>query len=119
MSETDNQPTVHFAPGELDQSLPVAAQLVENDPKQETFDIEDLRLGEIATVERISGQSIKSLSSKNAPQGLTMQAIIMVVKQRTNPKFNLGDAAQVSLKEFNLILGDGKKKNKKKDAAKN
>lgn len=86
-----------------------------------SFDIEDLTLGEVSEIERISGQSIKSLSKGNAPQGITMAAIVMVVKRRTEGRsFSLIDAQKVTLKEFSLILGDdddtpkkGKKKSKK------
>ena len=69
------------------------------------FDFESLTLGEVATIEDLSGQSIGSIANEEAPKGKALAAIVMVIKRRNGePTYTFNQALKVGLKEANALL---------------
>lgn len=70
-----------------------------------TFDFDTLTLGEVATIEDLSGQSIGSIADEAAPKGKALAAIVMVIKRRSGePTFTFNQALSVPLAEANSLL---------------
>lgn len=69
------------------------------------IDISTFTLGEIATVERLSGAGIATFEKDEAPKGLSMAALAFIVKRRENPRFSWNEAQGITLAEVNEILG--------------
>jgi hypothetical protein len=70
------------------------------------FDFESLTLGEVATIEDLSGQPIGAIADEDAPKGKALAAIVMVIKRRTgHPGFKFNEALNIPLKEANALLG--------------
>ena len=71
------------------------------------FDINDLRLSEVADIERLSGQPLSAIGNNDMPKGKLLQSIVYVVKRREDPKFKFEQAGEVSMLEATtLIAGD-------------
>lgn len=70
------------------------------------FRIEHLTLGEIATVEDLSGQSLSEFGDDGVPMGKAMAALVMMAKRRNGePGFKFNDALAVSMEEAQQLLG--------------
>lgn len=73
--------------------------------KTAAFDFDSLTLGEVATIEDLSGFAISSLSDQT-PQGKFLAALVMVVKRRTGePTFTFNAALNVPMTEAHTFLG--------------
>jgi len=70
------------------------------------MDIQELTTGEVATVERISGQSIASLGIPDAPRGLLLASIAFVIMKREDPKYTLEKAKELKMSEIMDMLSD-------------
>lgn len=68
------------------------------------LDMKDLTLGEVATIEDLSGVSLSALEGQ--PQGKFLAALVMVVKRRSGePTFTFNQALNVPMSEAHAILG--------------
>lgn len=73
------------------------------------FNINELKLGEVAEIEKLSGKPIAALADNEVPRGLLLQAIVYVVQKREDPKYKFVDAGEVSMDEaMSLLVGDDK-----------
>lgn len=70
-----------------------------------SFDINKLTLGEIATVEDLSGAAIGAIGEDTAPKGLALAALAYVARKRNDPEFIWNDALGLTIAEANDILG--------------
>lgn len=71
------------------------------------MDISNLTLGEIAAIEKYSEQPISKLGEDDTPKGLTLAALALVLKRRTEPSFTWNDAQALTMDDANAILGVG------------
>jgi hypothetical protein len=71
------------------------------------FDFETLTIGEVETIEHISGSPIDALMDDKALKGKSLKAVVFVIKKRENPAFTLEDAAQLSFKNAMEVLNAG------------
>lgn len=71
------------------------------------FDFESLTIGEVETIEQISGSPIDALMDDKALKGKALKAVVFVVKKRENAMFTLEDAAKLSFKEAMGIISSG------------
>ena len=69
------------------------------------MDINKLTLGEMATVEKFSGQSIGALGDEDAPKSALFAALCYVIKKRENPEFTMDDANNLTMDEVTELLG--------------
>jgi hypothetical protein len=71
------------------------------------IDFEAMTLSEVEEIELLTGRSIETIMSDDAPRGRAMKAIIWVLKKRQDPSFTLEQAGKLSLKEAaSLFQGD-------------
>lgn len=69
------------------------------------FDLQALTLGEIATIEDLSGTGIGALN-KETPQGKFLASLYMVAKRRSGePTFTFNQALNVPMLEAQAFLG--------------
>ena len=71
------------------------------------FDFESLTIGEVETIEHISGSPIDALMDDSSLKGKSLKAVVFIIKKRENPMFTLEDAAKLSFKEAMGILNVG------------
>ncbi len=71
------------------------------------FDFETLTIGEVETIEHISGSPIDSLMDDSALKGKSLKAVVFIIKKRDNAMFTLDDAAKLSFKEAMDLLNAG------------
>lgn len=75
------------------------------------LDITRLTLGEVATIEELSGQSISAIGEENSPKGKTLAAMAFVAKRReelaagVTPTFKWNDALGLTFEEANALIG--------------
>lgn len=55
------------------------------------MNVKKLTIGEIATVEKISGVSLSQLKDKSTPKAKLMIAMAYVIEKRRNPKVKVAD----------------------------
>ncbi|AQX81480.1 hypothetical protein BWO91_17285 [Plantibacter flavus] len=72
------------------------------------MDISKLTMGEIDTVEKLSGLAIDEIGEKKVPRGLALAAMAYVAKKRTDPEFTWNDAQALTYEDVNEILDTGK-----------
>lgn len=70
-----------------------------------TLMTDELTLGEIALIEKLSGQPITALDDATAPKGAALAALVMVAKRRDDPRFTWNAAQAFTLSEAYEILG--------------
>lgn len=63
-----------------------------------------LTLGETAKVESIAGAPIDALGDPTAPKGRLLAALVMVLKQRSQPDFTLDDAMNMDAAEAGDLI---------------
>lgn len=69
------------------------------------FDFDTLTLGEVATIEDLSGYGIGALN-EGTPQGKFLAALYMVVKRRSGePTYKFNQALSVGIKDAQTFLG--------------
>ena len=69
--------------------------------------VDQLTLGELALVEKRSGQSISAMGSADKPSRGIMLWLAYVVKRREDPDFTEQQAADLTLAEMNGLLDTG------------
>jgi len=69
------------------------------------IDYSTLTMGEIATIESLSGQSIGALEDQDSPKGLALAALAYVGKLREDKSFTWNDAQALTLTEVTELLG--------------
>lgn len=70
------------------------------------FDVNQLTLGEVATIEKLSGQSITQFGAEDSPQGSLTAALAYVVKRRSGfPMFTWNEAQGLTMTEAAEIIG--------------
>lgn len=71
------------------------------------IDLNKLTMGEIALIEKLGGQAISMIGEDEAPKGLPMAALAMVLKRRAGfPDFTWNDAKNLPMEEVNELLGN-------------
>lgn len=72
------------------------------------IDLANLTLGEVSTIEDLSGRSIVELGDGSKPMGKALSAIAMIIKRRTGePTFSWNQAQALTIPEANKLLGVG------------
>lgn len=71
------------------------------------FDFESLTIGEVETIEQISGSPIDALMDDKALKGKSLKAVTFIIKKRENAMFTLEDAAKLSFKDAMALLNAG------------
>lgn len=76
------------------------------------MDISKLTLGEIATIEQLSGKPFAELADEDAPKGALLSALAFVIKKRDDKSFTIDDAKNLTMDDINdlMISGDVEKK---------
>lgn len=76
------------------------------------FDIDNLKLKEIAKIEELSGQSIGSISDTTAPKGTALAALAFVIKRKQMEAngeylgaFTWEMALDLTVNEANAVIG--------------
>ena len=70
-----------------------------NQPKDShiNFNINDLTISEIVTVEELTGLPFDALSDPDKPKGKMLQALAFISKKRENPEFTFEMAGELSI----------------------
>tara|TARA_R110002074_G_C12334639_1_gene648203 strand:- start:17 stop:271 length:255 start_codon:yes stop_codon:yes gene_type:complete len=69
-----------------------------NQPREKlTFNINDLTIAEIVTVEELTGLPFDALSDPDKPKGKMLQALAFISKKRENPEFTFEMAGELSI----------------------
>lgn len=69
------------------------------------IDIDKLTLGEVATVEKLSGLSIAAIGDDDAPKGAALAALAYITKKREVPGFTWSQAQDLTFAQAQEILG--------------
>lgn len=69
------------------------------------MNLENLTLGEISQIEKLSGLSINLIQDDASPKGAALAAIAYTFKRRTDPAFSWNDAQAFTVTEANELLG--------------
>lgn len=69
------------------------------------MDIKSLTMGEISKIEELSGLPLAALGDEDAPKGKLMAALALVINRRTDPKFTLEMANQMTMAEITALIG--------------
>lgn len=69
--------------------------------------INSLTLGEVATVERLSGLPFGAIADDEKPKGLALAALAFVAKQRLDPQFTWNDAQALTFTDFAELISMG------------
>lgn len=67
------------------------------EPEKLTFNINDLTIAEIVTVEELTGLPFDALSDPDKPKGKMLQALAYISKKRENPEFTFEMAGELSI----------------------
>lgn len=68
-------------------------------------DYNDLTLGEIETLEELTGKSLDEIADAGMPKGRLMRALVYVITKRTNPAYTFEDTSKLTLDESVTMLG--------------
>ena len=70
-----------------------------NQPKDShiNFNINDLTISEIVTVEDLTGLPFDALTDPDKPKGRMLQALAFISKKRENPEFTFEMAGELSI----------------------
>lgn len=71
----------------------------------DAFDVSTLTLGEVAKVEEISGVAVGLIEDATVPKGKLFAALVYVVQKRSDPKYTLAMAMDLSLDDATNLLG--------------
>lgn len=76
------------------------------------MDISKLTLGEIATIEQLSGKAFAELADEEAPKGAILAALAYVIKKRDDKSYTIDDAKKLTMEDINELMsqGDAEKK---------
>lgn len=64
---------------------------------------QNLKLGEVAKIESITGYSIED---NDQPVGKRLAAMVFVAQRRSNPKFTLEDAYDMDMEEAGQVVAE-------------
>jgi len=62
-----------------------------------TVNLNDLTIGEIETIEDITGMAIDRIGDPTAPKGKMLRALAFVMMRRTNPDLTMGEVSDVKI----------------------
>lgn len=68
------------------------------------MDISQLTLGEIDTLEELSGLPAQALADEDKPKAKQMAALAYIIKKRSDPDYTLEMARKLTQEEFKDIL---------------
>ena len=69
-----------------------------NQPREKiTFNINDLTIAEIVTVEELTGLPFDALTDPDKPKGRMLQALAFISKRRENPDYTFEMAGELSI----------------------
>ena len=69
-----------------------------NQPKETiNFNINDLTIAEIVTVEELTGLPFDSMTDPDKPKGKMLQALAYISKRRENPEFTFEMAGELTI----------------------
>lgn len=76
------------------------------------MDISKLTLGEIATIEQLSGKPFAELADEEAPKGAILAALAYVIKKREDKSYTIDQARSLTMEDINDLMstGDAEKK---------
>jgi len=63
------------------------------------IDFDSLTLGEVETIETITGSPIDAIMDDGQPRGKVLKVLIWIMEKRNNPKFTIEDAATYTFKQ--------------------
>jgi hypothetical protein len=66
------------------------------------FDVNELTLGEIETIEEIVGRDVLRDLARGTPGGKTLVAVVYVIKKRTDPDVTLDDVRGLKVNALRL-----------------
>lgn len=68
-------------------------------------DYSDLTLGEIETIEDLTGKTLDDIIEVKTPRGRLMRALVFVITKRTNPAYTFEETAKLTLDQGLAALG--------------
>ena len=69
------------------------------------IDYSTLTLGEVDTLETLSGQPFAALQNNDAPKGKSLAALAYVIRKREDSTFSWNDAQALTLGDIGTLLG--------------
>lgn len=69
------------------------------------IDYSDLTLGEIETIEELTGKTLDEIIEVKTPRGRLMRALVFVITKRTNPAYTFEETAKLTLDQGLEALG--------------
>lgn len=69
------------------------------------LDINTLTLGEVDTIESLSGTSIDTLGDEGRPKGKMLAALVYIAKRREDKSYTFNQALEVTLAESEELIG--------------
>lgn len=69
------------------------------------MDVNGLTVGDIATIEELSGQGIGVMEDAEAPKGRLLAAMAFVIRRKQDKGFSFEDAMNLTMAEITEILG--------------
>lgn len=69
------------------------------------MDINKLTIGEVAAIERLSGQPIDELFADGKPKALAMAAMVFITQKRTNPELTWDQVLELDINELPALFG--------------
>lgn len=78
-------------------------------------DYSDLTLGEIETIEELTGKTLDEIIEVKTPRGRLMRALVFVITKRSNPEYKYEDTAKLTLDQGLAALGSGDEDDEKKE----
>jgi len=70
-------------------------------------DYSDLTLGEIETIEELTGKTLDDIIEVKTPRGRLMRALVFVITKRSNPAYTFEETAKLTLEQGLNALGTG------------
>lgn len=61
-------------------------------------------MGEIDTIEKLSGQPFLDISEEDKPRGALMAAVAFVVNRRTDPNYTFDQAKNLTMSDIEQLL---------------
>jgi len=70
-------------------------------------DYSDLTLGEIETIEELTGRTLDEIVEVKTPRGRLMRALVYVMTKRSNEAYTFEETAKLTLDQGLSALGTG------------
>ena len=77
------------------------------------FNIDDMTLDDIETIEQLTGTSIETIVGDKQPRGKVLKVLIWVMRKKTDPNFTMEQAGKIPFNEAIAMFGDGEDQEKK------